>query len=115
VAVSESFQPLTNTSAKLTKQQAIKIRIDTIVRELLHKQLFSFPHESQPEEAMHKITKVAAEILGHKAFINGKPRIPALDTELSKLLKGSKVGEGIPIMLAWLKGWDDTNRFGDLS
>ena len=63
---------------------------------------------------MDKIQKVAAaQILGQQAFVNGKPRIPALDSQLLKLLEGTQVGEGIPISSAWLKGWDDANLCAD--
>jgi hypothetical protein len=62
---------------------------------------------------MDQATKIAtAEKLGRQAFLEGRPAIPALDAQLrerGELLKGLKVGEGVPIMLAWLKGWHKAN------
>ena len=42
--------------------------------------------------------------LGCKAFHNGKPCIPALDKDLLSELLGLKVGEGAPLLRAWIRG-----------
>lgn len=56
------------------------------------------------------MSKIAtAEVLGTLAFKAGKPRIPALDKDLLALLAGHKVGEGIPVLNAWLRNWDLAN------
>lgn len=47
---------------------------------------------------------------GCEAFKAGKERIPANDQKfLDNVLKGLKVGEGLPYIKAWLKGWDNSN------
>ncbi|GAB6564709.1 hypothetical protein [Bacillus cereus] len=63
---------------------------------------------------MKKITKNilvdVAYSLGVKAQKNGKTRVPALDKDLGEnCLKGTEIGEGIPILKAWTRGWDDAN------
>lgn len=47
--------------------------------------------------------------LGCKAFHNGKPCIPALDKDLLSELLGLKVGEGAPLLRAWIRGWTKEN------
>ena len=47
--------------------------------------------------------------LGQTAFSNGKPCIPALDPDLRTLLTDVKVGDGLPILKAWTKGWHTAN------
>lgn len=54
--------------------------------------------------------KHLAYSLGVQAFKAGKARIPAQDKILAEnCLKGNKVGEGIPYLKAWLRGWDESN------
>lgn len=67
---------------------------------------------SQPTEA--DIKRAAAEVLGHMAFKNGKTRVPAHDANVLELLKGNKIGEGIPVLTAWLRGWDNANLSADI-
>lgn len=51
---------------------------------------------------------------GVQAFKDGKKRIAAHDEEfLQTCLKDCKVGEGIPFVISWLKGWDDANLSKD--
>lgn len=45
-----------------------------------------------------------AQQLGTNAFAAGI-QAPVLDPEMMDLLKGLKVGEGIPLLKAWIKGW----------
>lgn len=52
---------------------------------------------------------VAAAVLGTLAFNAGMKRVPALDKNIKPLLAGNKIGEGIPVLNAWLKAWDDAN------
>lgn len=48
--------------------------------------------------------------LGVQAFKKGKPCIPAFDKELTEnILRDLKVGEGIPYLKAWIKGWTTEN------
>ena len=47
--------------------------------------------------------------LGVKAFHDGKKAVPALDQNLLPLLKGNKVGEGLPVIKAWANGWHTAN------
>lgn len=52
--------------------------------------------------------------LGVAAFKNGAKRIPALDKHLLAMIEraGSRpVGASVPVLDAWLKGWDDANLF----
>jgi len=49
-------------------------------------------------------TKKASE-LGQAAFNNGKDCVPAFDSELMKLLDGSKVGQSGKIISAWIEGF----------
>jgi hypothetical protein len=53
--------------------------------------------------------KTDAFLLGVIAFSNGKKAIPAHDNDLLKLLTGNKVGEGLPILKSWEKGWHSAN------
>lgn len=47
-------------------------------------------------------------IAAHKA---GMPRIPALDSKLLKeCISGNSVGEAVPYLNAWLRGWDGSNN-----
>lgn len=48
----------------------------------------------------------AAEVLGNIAYHAGKKRIPAHDPELMKLLVGNQIGAGIPVLEAWILGWE---------
>ncbi len=58
----------------------------------------------------HTIRRLSAEVLGCKAFGDGKKRIPAQDGDLMPLLAGYPVGgAGIAILDAWLNGWDTAN------
>lgn len=56
----------------------------------------------------------AAQVLGTIAFNNGKSRVPALNQELRDFMaeKNIQVGEGIPVMKAFIAGWDNTNLYG---
>lgn len=55
-------------------------------------------------------TKIlAAAVLGTIAFNEGKKRIPAMDKNLEPLLSGNQIGEGIPVLKAWLESWDAAN------
>lgn len=60
-----------------------------------------------------RLTKKEREILynlGVTAFKNGLPAIPANDKELmKKYIKGCQVGEGLPYIKAWVKGWHSAN------
>ena len=52
-----------------------------------------------------------ARTLGVKAFSEGKERVPALDRNLTMLLKEKKIeiDEAQPILKSWLSGWDTSN------
>lgn len=43
--------------------------------------------------------------LGRFAFLEGKMRVPAWDKELNAMGSG-KVGSLVPMLTAWLRGWD---------
>ena len=45
--------------------------------------------------------------LGERAFADGKPQTPALNSGLMILLEGLPVGGGQSIMQAYLRGWHD--------
>jgi hypothetical protein len=51
----------------------------------------------------------AAEQAGRAAFAAGIIRAPALDAAVAKLLAGRTGGEQVPVLLAWLRGWDRAN------
>ena len=51
----------------------------------------------------------AAQILGNIAFKNGSKCVAGNDTELMKLLEGVQVGNGAPILKAWIRGWTEAN------
>lgn len=57
---------------------------------------------------------IVAQVLGQKAFVNGAKRVPAHDPELMTLLAGNEVGQGIPVLDAWLRGWDEANLAADV-
>lgn len=57
---------------------------------------------------------ISAQVLGTKAFADGKPCIPCRDSELHKLLAGVVVGDGLPILQAWVRGWTLANLYGDI-
>lgn len=47
---------------------------------------------------------------GKSAFESGKKCVPALDHEfLKKAITGLKVGESLPYLKAWQKGWTEAN------
>lgn len=52
-------------------------------------------------------TKEAFKI-GTKAFEEGKPCVPCLDSGLTALL-GGPIGSGIPVLDAWHSGWAKAN------
>lgn len=59
-----------------------------------------------------QVSKVAiAEVLGTKAFNEGKKRVFALDIQASELLKGNEIGnpQNHKIMDAWYGAWDLSN------
>jgi hypothetical protein len=56
-----------------------------------------------------KLEKIIAEELGKQAFLDGKKCVPAFDEKLMELLKGNEIGEGIPALKSWLKGWHKQN------
>lgn len=59
---------------------------------------------------MNKELVDVAYSLGVQAFKTDKICIPALDKEFTEnCLKDCKVGEGIPYLTSWLKGWNDAN------
>lgn len=47
--------------------------------------------------------------LGVKAFRAGQRAIPAQDRDLLDMLKGEQIGEGVPLLKSWLKGWTTEN------
>ena len=51
----------------------------------------------------------AAAVLGTIAFNSGIKRIPAMDKSLMPLLASNEIGEGIPVLEAWLHAWDLAN------
>ena len=54
---------------------------------------------------MEKNIKIlAAAILGTKAFQEGKPCVPCLDSELISLLKDMS-DSAVPILQAWVDNW----------
>ncbi|WP_075758149.1 hypothetical protein [Sporomusa sphaeroides] len=53
--------------------------------------------------------KCRAFNFGVIAFGDGKKAIPVLDKDLLELLRGNKVGEGLPIIKSWLAGWHSAN------
>lgn len=59
---------------------------------------------------MSRLVEDVAYSLGVQAFKNGKKYIPAWDKKLLEIcLKDCKVGEGLPYLKQWTKGWNDTN------
>ena len=51
-----------------------------------------------------------ARLLGRDAFRRGVKCVPALDMKnLQPYLAGNQVGDGIPILDAWLTGWSEAN------
>ena len=64
------------------------------------------------DQAVERAT--AAEIqraaeLGAKAFERGAKCVPALDAEIMDLIRGKKVGAGLPIWDAWTRAWTMAN------
>jgi len=54
-----------------------------------------------------------AEILGTKAFQEGRPCVPALDKDLTPLFKELEVGQGKPILDAWIRNWKMTEEHAE--
>ena len=52
---------------------------------------------------------IAAAVYGTLAFKNGIMRAPAMDKNIDQLLAGNQVGEGLPVLKAWIKAWDCAN------
>jgi len=53
-----------------------------------------------------KVATTWAQAFGRRAYLKGTPRVPVMDPLLCELLEGVAVGNGIPLSLAWLRGWD---------
>lgn len=49
--------------------------------------------------------QLLAETFGMIAHEQGKPAIPVFDMSLPELIGGLPVGNGEPILRAWLRGW----------
>ncbi len=47
--------------------------------------------------------------LGKAAFEDGRSRVAAWDKDLMAMLAGNQVGEGLPIIEAWVRAWDTAN------
>jgi hypothetical protein len=63
---------------------------------------------------MNKITKAEAKRIGYefgqKAFHKGLMAVPFYDIEfVEACIKGGEVGEGIPYLDGWIKGWHHEN------
>jgi hypothetical protein len=52
---------------------------------------------------------IQAEEMGRAAFAAGKKAIPAHDASFLPLLSGNQVGEGLPLLDAWIRGWHTAN------
>jgi hypothetical protein len=53
--------------------------------------------------------EMKARALGAAAFAAGIKRAPALDNDLLPMLAGNEIGAGLPVLSAWLAGWDAAN------
>ena len=58
---------------------------------------------------MNEQKTITASVLGTIAFKAGKKRVPFFDKDLMALLKGNEIGEGLPVLNAWLASWDAAN------
>lgn len=65
------------------------------------------PAPMPDDELAERITK--AKAAGKAAFEAGKIRTPALDANLDPLLRNCQPGEGIKVLNAWLRAFDDAN------
>jgi len=55
--------------------------------------------------------KQRAYELGAEAQKAGKIRVPAMDSRLLKeCVSGNSVGESLPYIMAWLRGWDESSK-----
>lgn len=64
---------------------------------------------------IEKTNKVAAaEVLGQQAFVAGKSAASCMDEKFLELLGDSKVGESLPILQAWARGWHNANLCADI-
>lgn len=77
------------------------------------KECYNIPYKVSMKEMLKKSQSkldIARE-LGVKAFGKGIKRVPALDKDLMNMLEGVQVGDEltIPIMKAWVNGWDEAN------
>jgi hypothetical protein len=54
-------------------------------------------------------TETTAYRLGRMAFLGGRPRVAALDTDLMGLLPSETYDERVRIMTDWYWGWDTAN------
>jgi N12 class adenine-specific DNA methylase/GGDEF domain-containing protein len=63
--------------------------------------------ETQKKEPARNAKESALQA-GKAAFERGAKRVPALDVELSQILKGSG-NKASKLLDSWLKGWDDAN------
>lgn len=53
--------------------------------------------------------ELLAETFGLAAHELGKPRIPALDSDLMSMLNQPVGGDAAALMLRWLAAWDSAN------
>lgn len=60
-----------------------------------------------PVDPAERVAK--AEHLGRAAFMRGLKAIPAQDPAVMPMLTGLKVGEGLPLLEAWSRGWHAAN------
>lgn len=56
-----------------------------------------------------EFTLADAQAMGKAAFKAGKKAAPALDTEFMKKCPKGKIGEAVPWLKAWTKGWHSAN------
>lgn len=63
--------------------------------------------------AAARLSALQAEALGRAACAAGAPNVPALDPQLRALLAGNKIGEGRPVLAAWLRGWGEASLAAD--
>lgn len=68
-----------------------------------NKPIYHYVHSIDMQQAQQ--LKQKAYGLGKSAFMEGKSAIPALDKNLKSVLKGVPVGQGLPIIRAWIKGF----------
>lgn len=103
---SKAFFLLRDATANFTKSASgdLAYQLDAKLYEWAQKAAQPKPIETTPITEVEKAFE-----LGRQAFLEGKSRVPARSVSMANLIAGKENGESLPIINAFLEGWDKAN------